>query len=407
MSAHIVKITIAQLEPGMYVHDLSSEWTDVPFGKRFLVTDQGMVERIRDFGIRELYVDTLKGNYPQGVSHPLPQVEQRLDHELQQVVSEPEPEPQVSYMEEISIARRVHEEAAVKVTSILHDARMGKRIEAEHLEPVVANMAQSIFRNPSAMMSLGRIRHVDQYTFEHSVSVGTFLIAFAKHLNFDENIIHHIGMGALLHDIGKTRVPDTILNKPGKLSDEEFVVMKRHAQYSGEILSQSKSLSSIAVEVAVQHHERFDGTGYPKGLKGAQISPYGQMAAVVDVYDAITSDRCYHKGEAPTAVLRKLLEWSKFHFNPTVVQQFIKCVGIYPPGTLVKLKNKQLAIVLDSGPSKTLQPTIRVIFDTAQLKYVRPFTVDLQSDEGKFYGVTGFEDPAAWKIRVEDFIPRQ
>ncbi|MBB5020777.1 HD-GYP domain-containing protein [Desulfurispira natronophila] len=404
MKDHIVKISIDQLIAGMYVHDLSSEWTDTPFNRRFMVTDIGMANRIREYGIRELYIDTFKGKAPQGEVATRLEVEEELDEQINQMLKESTRTHQVSYTEEIGAARQIHQMATGKVVSILSDARLGKRIEAEKMEPVVASMTSSILRNPSAMMSLGRIRDADQYTFEHSVSVATFLIAFARAQGMDESTTHHIGMGAMLHDIGKTQVPESILNKPGKLTDEEFAIMKSHAPLGAELLANCRGISAIAIDVAAQHHERYDGTGYPRGLKGDNISHYGQMAAVVDVYDAITSDRCYHKGQSPTAVLRKLLEWSKFHFNPLVVQQFIKCVGIYPPGSLVRLSNDHLAIVLDTDAANTLQPTVRVIYNIVSRRPVRPYTLKLQQEESSSHKITGFEDQDKWNIPIEPFL---
>ncbi|MBB5021335.1 HD-GYP domain-containing protein [Desulfurispira natronophila] len=406
MGEHILKIHISELKPGMFVHDLSSEWTDTPFKKRFMVTDAGMVRRIQEYGIQELYVDTIKGDAPRGNFVPEDVVSRQLDGTIEELVKDSSPTISVSYTEEIAQARHLHEMAKDKVSNLLQDARMGKSIEAEQMEPVVAGMADSILRNPSAMMSLGRIRVADQYTFEHSVSVGTFLIAFARAQQLDEATIHQIGMGALLHDIGKTQVPEEILNKPGKLTDEEFAAMKSHAQRGHDLLASSSGISAIAQEVVVQHHERFDGTGYPRGLKGDQISTYGQMAAVVDVYDAITSDRCYHKGQTPTQVLRKLLEWSKFHFNPAVVQQFIKCVGIYPPGSLVRLSNQYLAVVLETDEARTLHPTVRQIFDIENRRPVKPRVINLQNESHSELKVVNFEDPQKWNIPLEQIIPR-
>ncbi|MBB5021413.1 HD-GYP domain-containing protein [Desulfurispira natronophila] len=420
------KVSVEHLQEGMYIHDLNCGWVEHPFlSNRFLIMDQHAIEQIIELGIQEVYIDTRKG-LDVGVGQSIEHVNRELDATIEKVANghlarnndgpqetqtlahqgfDKRPDP-VEFKEEVGVARRIRTEANDVVVHLLHDARMGKRVEAERLEVVVEDMIGSIFRNQNALLSLGRIRHMDRYTFEHSVNVAALLIAFAKTLDFDMATIRHIGTGALLHDLGKTRVPESILNKPDKLTNEEFIIMKRHVVYSYEILSRTPDINEIALQVAAQHHERYDGTGYPHRLKGESISLFGQMAAIVDVYDAITSDRCYHKGEPPTVVLRKMLEWSKHHFEPILVQKFIQCVGIYPPGTMVRLKNDQLAIVLDINPQGLLNPVVKVIYDTRERSYIKPKVIDLSLPENDLYGVKSFEDHRDWGIPAENFIPR-
>jgi putative nucleotidyltransferase with HDIG domain len=319
-------------------------------------------------GIKELYIDTGKGA---DVSPALTREEVLADlqRRLQRVGAEPSTTeaPRVTAREERVYAERVEREASRLVTNIMQDVRLGKQIEVERVSHVVDGMVSSIFRNPHALMSLGRIRQMDKYTFEHSVSVGVLMLSFARELGLERSVIHEIGVGALLHDIGKIKTPDNILNKPGRLTDDEFEIMRRHVVYSREVLEQTGGVTATALAVAAQHHERYDGSGYPLKLKGDEISQFGQMAAIVDVYDAISADRCYHKGEEPTAVLRKLLEWSRFHFNEALVHQFIRCVGIYPVGTLVRL---------EKGP---LFPTVRVVYDANKRQFITPRDIDLSN----------------------------
>lgn len=202
--------------------------------------------------------------------------------------------------------------------------------------------------------------------------------------------------------MGKAKVPDAILNKPAKLTDAEFVKMKNHVVQSKIILQATPGISDIALDVAAQHHERFDGTGYPNKLKADQISLYGQMGAIVDVYDAITSNRVYHKGMPPTEALRKLLEWSKFHFKPQLVQAFIRSIGIYPTGSLVRLESGRLAVVMEQHADALMQPTVKAIFHTRGY-YLVPDTIDLRHSQDR---ITGHEDFAAWEIDPARWIPQ-
>ncbi|GAB4297317.1 MAG: HD-GYP domain-containing protein [Thiohalomonadaceae bacterium] len=381
MTDAIKKVAVRQLRPGMYIHDLNCGWMDHPFlANSFKIKDIETIQRISTMGIQEVYIDTGKGD---DVSAAMTREEVLADlqRRLQRVSAEASPgeAPPVSVREERINAERVEREASRLVTNIMQDVRLGKQIEVERVTHVVDGMVSSIFRNPHALMSLGRIRQMDKYTFEHSVSVGVLMLSFAKELGLERDVIHEIGIGALLHDIGKIKTPDKILNKPGKLTDDEFAIMRQHVVFSREVLEQTAGISPTSLAVAAQHHERYDGTGYPLKLKGDEISPYGQMAAIVDVYDAISADRCYRKGEEPTIVLRKLLEWSKFHFNEKLVHQFIRCVGIYPVGTLVRLESGRLAIVLEPGEKGPLYPTVRVVYDTNKRQFVTPRDIDLSN----------------------------
>jgi HD-GYP domain-containing protein (c-di-GMP phosphodiesterase class II) len=209
-------------------------------------------------------------------------------------------------------------------------------------------------------------------------------------------------MGALLHDVGKCRVPDSILNKPAKLTDAEFDKMKNHVVQSKIILLHTPGISQIALDVAAEHHERFDGTGYPNKYKGDQISLYGQMGAVVDVYDAITSNRVYHKGMPATEALRRLLEWSQFHFNPELVQAFIRSIGIYPTGSLVRLESGRLGVVLEQNAEKLLLPRVKVFYHAEKRYYLPPEEVDLSLSQDR---ILGHENPEQWGIDMRTWMP--
>ena len=202
------------------------------------------------------------------------------------------------------------------------------------------------------------------------------------------------------------RVPAEILNKPGRLTDEEVRIMRMHVVYSREILSGTEGIPQAAIDVAGMHHERYDGTGYPEGLRGDEISKAGQMASVVDVYDAISSDRCYHKGKPPSRVLGQLLEWSRAHFDLPIVHQFIRCVGVFPPGTLVRLDSGLLGVVLEGNAQDTLLPRLNVFFDSKRRAYIAPFELDLANPPRQYAGtrIAACEDPQVWGIRCEDFL---
>lgn len=399
----IKKIDIAQLIPGMYIHDLNCGWMDHPFAtNRFIVKDDTVALELRGIGVHELYIDTDKG-----LDIAEAKTEEEVSDEIQEQIlhlAEEAPAPiiAVSLAQETQRARKLHGEANRIVKGIITDIRLGQQIEMEKVEPLVENMVDSIFRHQDALIPLARLKTHDEYTFQHSVSVCALMVAFARGLKLPRDIIKEIAIGALLHDVGKAKVPDSILNKPAKLTDAEFAKMKSHVVQSIIILQNTPGISQIALDVAGQHHERFDGTGYPNKLKGEEISLYGQMGAIVDVYDAITSDRVYHKGMPPTEALKKLLEWSKFHFNPEMVQTFIRTLGIYPSGSLVRLGNNRLGIVLEQNADKMLQPKVKVFYHAEKQHYLPPEEIDLARPgcQEKIVSHESFEkwgiDPAKW-----------
>lgn len=395
----IKKVKIADLRPNMYIHDLNCAWMDHPFLRNsFMVESSHDIEKIGTYGIRHVYIDTDRG-LDVADAPSAEEVHKALEDKLQDIgatLKRTAPK-QFSLREELSQAKLIHQEANTIVTATLQDCRLGKQVELERLEPIVSAVTESIFRNPDAIVSLLRIKRADKYTFQHSVAVGTLLISFCRSLEMDRPIIEQAGIGGLLHDIGKMKVPIDILNKPGKLNENEFEIMKKHVSYGCLLLENTKGISPIAIGVAAEHHERYDGSGYPLGLKGDEISRYGQMASIVDVYDALTSNRVYHAGSEPTEVLKKLLEWSDHHFNVHLVHHFIRTIGIYPVGTLVKLESGYLAVVVEQHHEDLLHPKVRAVFNSRSLCYMPPRDFDL-SKPGNSDRIVSFEIPSRWHI---------
>ncbi len=394
-------VNVSQLKPGMYVHDLNCGWMDHPFTlNQFKLTSPQQIKTIADAGLHEVYIDTGKG-LDVADAQTVEEVREQLDAKLVEIATQkPEPPHVHAMAEEMVKARRAYSEANRIISGLMSDVRLGKQIETAQAIQVVEQMTNSIFRNKDALLTLTRLRGKDDYTFQHSVSVCTLLVSFARVLELDRDTIREIGVGALLHDVGKMKVADSILNKPGKLTDEEFGIMKSHVVHSRLLLEDTPGMTQVGIDVAAQHHERYDGSGYPNGLKQDGISLYGQMAAIVDVYDAITADRCYHKGMETPVALRKLVEWSKFHFNEKLVHAFVRSVGIYPVGTLVKLESEKLGVVCEQHEKNLLTPKIRVIYDSKRKQFLPPCDIDLSRSVGKGVAdrILGYEDPQAWNI---------
>lgn len=403
----IKKIKVEQLRPGIFIHNLNREWLYHPFlYNRIKVTDEHVIDKIIEYGIKEVYIDTDKGL---DIYHaPLTE---DMDKEIQSEIENPAKTkvgdgPRVPLKEEIVRANKIIRETKKTMSILMEEVRLGKQIEIKQVEHIVEKMADSIFNNKDALVSLSRIRKKDEYTYIHSLAVCALLISFAEHLNLDYTTVKAVGVGGLLHDIGKVKVPNEILNKRGALSEQEFDEMRDHVKHGSIIIEQDLNVDETALSVVAHHHERFNGTGYPSGLKGHEISKFGQMAAIVDVYDALTSDRCYSNKIPPTEALKKLFEWRNTYFNKDLVEQFICCVGIYPIGTLVRLESDWLGVVIEHGEKGLLYPVIRVIYDIKKEKYVIPYDVDLSklSGEENTEVVLNAEPPDRWNIKPEMYL---
>lgn len=371
----IKKVSVEELKPGMVVSGYVCDWVkDIDrWGSKLLKMDAD-IQRIVDNGIKEVYIDTARGLDAEDAP-TLEQIDKDLEREMldmgEREVEEPAVTKPATFQSELAAAAKLKKQARTVVNNVLGDVRLGKQVvDVGALNNVMGDMADSLFRNQNAILSLWLIKQKDEYTFMHSVNVGVFLMSFCHTLGMDQQVVIDAGTGGMLHDVGKMKVPHEIINKAGKLTDQEFALMKSHPDFGEEILSSAKGISDMTIRVANEHHERFDGTGYTKQLKGDEISRYGQMAAIVDVYDAITTDRSYHKGMESHAALKKMLEWSKHHFNPILFQSFIQCIGIYPIGTLVRLKNGLIGVVLENNNTSLLLPIIRVIIDASRFPNV-------------------------------------
>jgi putative nucleotidyltransferase with HDIG domain len=401
----IKKVSKADLKLGMFIHDLNCGWMDHSFLRNsFMLRKESDLQRILESGISEVYIDTVKG-IDAGGAPTQTEVEAELTARIMEM-STPKPPSgeRVSHREELGFAKQIQKEANKVIQSVLGDVRLGKQIQVERLSPVVSQITDSILRNQGTLVSLCRIREGDTYTFQHSVSVCTLLVSFCRYMDLSPEIIHEAGIGGMLHDIGKMRVPDHILNKPGKLTDQEFAIMQDHVVLGLDILRQTPGISRTVIQVAGEHHERFEGSGYPEQIRGSEISLLGRMAAIVDVYDAITSNRIYHLGMEPPAALTKLFEWSDHHFDPELVQHFIQAIGIYPVGSLVKLESNRLAVVVEQGSQGLLFPTVRVIYDVERGRTITPKDLDLAAPESAGDSIIRNEEPETWGIDPFKFL---
>jgi HD-GYP domain-containing protein (c-di-GMP phosphodiesterase class II) len=395
----LVKVAVANLKIGMHVVNLDRPWLETPF------ILQGFVIR-RPEDIEELaryceYVE-VEESHEFVVPAELRFVEKGHKTLRRRHVYSSE----LPVAKEIAQAQTLYTETRALTRSLLDDVRLGRAINVEQVKTTVSACVKSILRNPDAMMWLSRIRDRDNYTAEHSLNVGLLAITFGRHLGVGGDDLQRLGICGMLHDVGKMITPLEILNKEGPLNDQEFQVMRNHAAQGRNILVSHRTIFTGTVDVAHSHHEMLDGSGYPRKLPGASISELTRIVTLCDVYDAITSDRCYKDGKSSLDALNILYKERETRFDRALTEKFIECIGIYPPGSIVELHTGEIGLVLDRNLLYRHLPKVLILLDTEQ-KATEKRVVDLErlaSSDKKEELIKTTRPNGSFGIRVENFI---
>lgn len=372
------KISTEHLRVGMHLHAFCGSWMDHPFWRtKFIIEDPSDIQLILASSIREVWINTDEGL---DVEHgqPAEEADSKFAEALVEGKVSDEAVERVSIRNEMDRAGKVVAKAKQAVTSMFQEVRMGRALDARDALPLVEEISNSVMRNPGALISIARLKNKDEYTYMHSVAVCALMVSLARQLGMDEEATRNVGLAGLLHDVGKMAIPDEILNKPGKLTDEEFNVVRTHPVAGYEILLESKGVNAVVLDVCRHHHEKVDGGGYPDNLKGDNLSVYARMGAVCDVYDAITSNRPYKDGWCPAESLRRMAEWCKYgQFDSRIFQAFVKSVGIYPIGSLVRLESGKLGVVIDQNEKSLLAPKVKVFYSIKSGTRLKPQILDM------------------------------
>ncbi len=379
---HKMKIHVSGLQLGMYVCELDRPWLETPFLMQgFLLETPSDIETVQEI-CEYVFIDEVRDVW-------IPPEQRAI---LEKKPQKPRYIHQIPARQEQDKIQDFHTEAKRLTKTLLDEVRLGNALNIEQVKQTVHDCVDSIIRQPDALMWLSKIKDKDQYTAEHSLNVGILAINFGRHLGKERDDLEKLGLCGMLHDIGKTRTPIEVLNKEGAFSPDEYAIMKRHAEDGRRILLGNHGVYHGCVDVCHNHHEALDGSGYPRGLKDHNINEFTRIVTLCDVYDAITSDRCYKKGKSSLDALKILYEGRGKKFDSRLVVEFIRCIGLYPVGSIVELENNSVGIVVSNNYRDKRLPRVYLIIDETGQMIDKPFTLDLAK-------LTREEDLAPYKIR--------
>jgi putative nucleotidyltransferase with HDIG domain len=411
------KIAVSEVRLGMHLHALEGAWIDHPFWKtKFVIADTSDLRKLQGSAVKEVWIDTGKGLdvvLPQSGVEPLAAAPAAAAAPVPApaVAAQPLAAPaparasrpaaaKTSMEEELQEAAAICGRGKSAVQSMFREARLGNAVDASGCLDLVEEISTSVMRNPGALVSLARLKTQDEYSYMHSVAVCALMVALGREVGLDEEACRTAGLAGLMHDLGKAVMPQDVLNKPGKLTDEEFDIIRSHPERGHALLVEGRGAGPEVLDVCLHHHERIDGTGYPHKLSGDQMSLFARMGAVCDVYDAITSNRPYKKGWDPAESIARMASW-KGHFDPPIFKSFVKSLGIYPVGSLVKLESGRLAVVVEENPAALTAPAVKIFFSTKSNLPISVTRVELSKSNDR---IVGRESAAQWGFKNLDAL---
>ncbi|MCU0833619.1 MAG: HD-GYP domain-containing protein [Chromatiaceae bacterium] len=409
-----IKVPVAELKTGMYVCELDRPWGESPFAfQGFPLRSDDEIQAVRDCCVY-VYVDPKKSSgwtYRPGAApgeaaaagpatvHRAPTRRRSPTDWLRGVLPRRRGHSQVGreVAHRLDVAERSYGEVTRLVRTVMADVRLGRSLDMGSVKETVGLCVEQITRDSDAMLLLGSIKSKDDYTAQHGLNVSIFSMILGHRLGMSQVRLRELGVCSLLHDVGKILIPDEILKKPGRLTDSEFAHMRQHTVYGRDVLLGCEGSVRAAVEVAHNHHERLDGSGYPRGLTEAETDLYSKIVAVTDTFDAITSDRVYGAGRTTIEAFKILRSASGNSYDARLVSEFISALGIYPPGSVVQLNNGEYGVVVRANRRHEVRPLVMVVKDATQ-REVRPRYVDLASAADR----TGRPIQIAKMLRGED-----
>ena len=432
MSKTLRKIDVDAVRVGMYVSQLDRPWLETPFlFQGFFIRNENEIADLRRYcDYVEIDLDESDARIMDEVSPITGGTKQAPEtaagkrksgsfwRRLKQIFSKKKQEPvvqpkpgefykdTVSTADELVVAKVAHSGALEKLMHVLGNIRNGGEISMPELEVVTGSMVESVMRNRTAMALLARMQQSDEYTSDHSLVSSVWALVFGRHLGLDRESLQAVGLGALLLDVGKTRLPVDLFNKTTSFTDEERAYMRTHVGTGLQILKAASDVDNRVLDMVATHHERYDGSGYPKGWKGNQIPVFGRIAGIVDSYSAMTSDRPHARAMSSYDAMREFKSLADKHYQAEMVEQFIQAIGIFPAGTLVELNTGEVGVVLKEHQACRLRPELAVILGTDKRQKEEMEIIDLKDQEGSTPTIwieRGIE-PSSFDIDPRDYF---
>ncbi len=430
------KIDVAGLRVGMYVSELDRPWLETPFlFQGFFIRSKNEIEELHDY-CDFVYIDLEQSLIAANDPHaPAPSQKARvtasnsetdqkrgfwrrllgLFRRKQRPADDTPPRPgefyedTVSVADELVVAKTIHTGSLQRLIGVLDGVRAGATLRVPDLEVVVDGMVDSVLRNSTAMSLLVRMQQVDDYTHAHSLATSMWALIFGRHLGLDKESLKLLGLGGLLLDVGKTKLPLELLRTTGELTDVAKMHLRSHVELGVGILREAGSIDRRVIEMVATHHERFDGSGYPKGLKGSKIPVFGRIGGIVDAYSAMSSNRPYASAMSSYDALREFKSLADKSFQAELVEQFIQAIGIFPAGTLVELSTDEIAVVLKEHRTSRLRPEVAIILDARKRKLDDFRIVDLDEQPREELTSSGIWikrglNPAEFDLNLEDYF---
>ena len=401
-----IEIPVQDLEIGMYVVKLDCAWEETSFlYQGFFIYDQQDIEELKS-NCKTVFVQAEKETWEEKQKVKLSTGKERIRTKIKEKITYVNKIPAYRELEKASAT---YNEAKQLISNIFSTLKLGKSFNVSEVKTVVTDIVDSILRNPNAMQWLSLIKNKDEYTAEHCLRVCILSISLGRELGMLESELVNLGISGFLHDVGKTRVPNEVLNKPGRFTEKEFAIMKTHSTHGKNILMSMSGVPSIAIDVAYTHHERIDGKGYPSKLSAHQISHFARIVAITDAYDAITSQRVYKTALSSLESLRIIFDDKQTHFDGELADLFIKLVGIYPTGHIAELSSGEVGIIIKSTNENHLKPKILCIVDTNNQK-LKEHIVDLAKEpkDGKNRPIRlkKMHSDGAFGINIEPYLKK-
>ena len=376
------KVSTFDLKIGMHVSNLDRPWLDTPFLLQgFIIDKEDDIEALQQH-CKYVFIDTEKGDEASSYMDEKPNLpsSEYVEDFLEGGKKRVEYEEKQSAFHELPAAETALENASDKVAMIMDNLKAGENLDIGAVRNAVQPILESVIRNSDALLWVSEMQKKDAYTYSHSLDNCSLAIAFGRHLGLYKEDLRNLAMGLLLMDVGKVKVADEILNKTGTLSPVEFEEMKKHVYYGVDLLRSTPGINETIINIVLTHHERFDGSGYPSGLKEKEVPVYGRIAAIIDCYTAMTGNSTYRASIAPHKALQTIYNWRNKYFQDELVEQFLQCLGVYPTGSLVEMSSGEVGMIMSQNRVQRFKPKIMMLLDENKKPYDVSKIVDLTTD---------------------------